>query len=247
MERIIQGNKSNQPMIDIYRGNERFHTRAGWLDSYHSFSFSHHYDPANTHHGLLRVSNDDVIKAGTGFQTHPHQDMEIVTWVLGGELEHKDSEGNKGIIYPGLAQRMSAGTGIWHSEMNPRGDRDVHLVQMWVLPDTESLAPTYEQLDINPQLEKGGLVLIASGRGHTAAISIRQRGAVLWGGRLRPGETVQIPDARFAHLYLAQGAAELEGAGPLAQGDAVRLTAAGSRRLTADPAAGAEVLLWEME
>jgi redox-sensitive bicupin YhaK (pirin superfamily) len=233
--------------VDIRRGNERFHTRAGWLDSYHSFSFSHHYDPANTHHGLLLVSNDDVIKAGTGFSTHPHQDMEIVTWVLNGELEHKDSEGNKGIIYPGLAQRMSAGTGIWHSEMNPKGDRDVHLVQMWVLPDTESINPTYEQLDINPQLEKGGLVPIASGRGHNAAISIRQRGAVLWGGRLRPGESVQLPDARVAHLYVAEGSAELEGAGLLGKGDAVRLTAAGSRRLTADPTAGAEVLLWEME
>lgn len=233
--------------VDIRHGNERFHTRAGWLDSYHSFSFSHHYDPANTHHGLLLVSNDDVIKAGTGFSTHPHQDMEIVTWVLNGELEHKDSEGNKGIIYPGLAQRMSAGTGIWHSEMNPKGDRDVHLVQMWVLPDTESINPTYEQLDINPQLEKGGLVPIASGRGHTAAISIRQRGAVLWGGRLRPGESVQLPDARVAHLYVAEGSAELEGAGLLAKGDAVRLTAAGARGLTADPTTGAEVLLWEME
>lgn len=234
-------------IVDIRHGHERFHTRAGWLDSYHSFSFSHHYDPANTHHGLLLVSNDDVIKAGTGFLTHPHQDMEIVTWVLSGELEHKDSEGNKGIIYPGLAQRMSAGTGIWHSEMNPRGDRDVRLVQMWVLPDTESINPTYEQLDINPQLDKGGLVPIASGRGHNAAIAIRQRGAVLWGGRLRPGETVQIPDARFAHLYVARGSAELEAAGSLVKGDAVRLTAAGARRLTADPISGAEVLLWEME
>jgi hypothetical protein len=233
-------------IVDIRHGSERFHTRAGWLDSYHSFSFSHHYDPANTHHGLLLVSNDDVIKAGTGFSTHPHQDMEIVTWVLDGELEHKDSEGNKGIIYPGLAQRMSAGTGIWHSEINPMGDRDVHFVQMWVLPDTESVKPAYEQLDINPQLEKGGLVPIASGRGHNAAISIRQRDAVLWGGRLRPGEVVRIPDSRFAHLFIAKGAAELEGAGLLAKGDAVRLTAAGGRRLTADPAAGVELLLWEM-
>jgi len=233
-------------MVDIRRGGERFHTRAGWLDSYHSFSFSHHYDPANTHHGLLLVSNDDIIKAGTGFSTHPHQDMEIVTWVLDGELEHKDSVGNKGVIYPGLAQRMSAGTGIWHSEMNPRGDREVRLVQMWVLPDTESVNPAYEQLDINSRLEKGGLVPIASGRGHDAAIAIRQRGAVLWGGHLRPGESVQIPDAPFAHLYIAKGAAELEEAGHLVKGDAVRLTAAGARRLTADPTAGAELLLWEM-
>ena len=126
------------PAVDVRRAHERFHTRIGWLDSHHSFSFSHHYDPANTHHGLLLVSNDDIVRAGTGFRTHPHQDMEIVTWVLDGELEHKDSEGHTGIIYPGLAQRMSAGTGIWHSEMNPRHDRDVHFVQMWVPPDTDA-------------------------------------------------------------------------------------------------------------
>src|SRR5437660_5808052 len=120
----IQASGKRTPMIDIRHGADRFHTKIDWLDSYHSFSFADHYDPKNTHHGLLLVSNDDVIKAGTGFRTHPHQDMEIVTWVLSGEVEHKDSEGNMGIIYPGLAQRMSAGTGIWHSEMNPRNDRD---------------------------------------------------------------------------------------------------------------------------
>ena len=239
-------NKMKTPTIDIWRGSERFHTKVDWLDSFHSFSFADHYDPANMRHGLLLVSNDDVIKAGTGFRTHPHQDMEIVTWVLEGEIEHKDSVGNKGIIYPGLAQRMSAGAGIWHSEMNPRADKDVHLVQMWVLPDTERIAPSYEQLDINAQLDRGGLVPIASGRGHDAAIKISQRGAVLWGGRLKPGETVRVPDAPFAHVFVAKGAAELEEAGHLAAGDAVRLTAAGARRLTADAGQGAEVLIWEM-
>jgi redox-sensitive bicupin YhaK (pirin superfamily) len=234
--------KSN---IDIRRADERFHSRTAWLDSYHSFSFGLHYDPKNTHHGLLLVSNDDIIKPGTGFSTHPHQDMEIVTWVLDGELEHKDSQGHKGIIYPGLAQRMSAGTGIWHSEMNPRGDKAVHLVQMWVLPDTERIHPGYEQLDISHELEKGGLVPIASGRGHNAAISIRQKGAVLWGGRLKPGEKVTIPESRFAHVYIAKGAARLEGAGELDAGNAVRLIEAGTPRLTAHAQSGAEVLIWE--
>lgn len=233
-------------IVDIRRADDRFHTRTGWLDSYHSFSFADHYDPGNTHHGLLLVSNDDIIKAGTGFRTHPHEDMEIVTWVLDGELEHKDSAGNKGIIYPGLAQRMSAGTGIWHSEMNPTNDRDVHLVQMWVLPDTERISPGYQQLDITAELNRGGLVPIASGRGHDAAISIRQGGAVLWGGRLKPGETQALPDAKFVHLYVAKGAATLEGAGPLNAGDAVRHTGAHSLRLTADSMQGAEVLIWEM-
>src|SRR5688500_11788500 len=166
-----------------------------------------------------------------GFMTHPHRDMEIVTWVLDGELEHKDSEGNHGIIYPGLAQRMSAGTGIWHSEMNPSKGEDVRLVQMWVVPDTERLDPGYEQLDIGAELDKGGLVPIASGRGHDAAISIRQKGAVLLGGRLKPDEAVSLPDAEFVHLFVARGLVDLEGAGPLVQGDAVRLTGAGGPRV----------------
>jgi quercetin 2,3-dioxygenase len=231
------------PAIDIRRADERPHTRIGWLDSRHSFSFGGHYDPTNVHHGLLLVSNDDRVAAGTGFTTHPHRDMEIVTWVLSGSLEHKDSEGNHGIIYPGLAQRMSAGTGIWHSEMNPSPVEDVHFIQMWVLPDTESLDPGYEQLDINSELDRGGLVPIASGAGHDAAISIRQRDAVLWGGRLQPGETVTVPDSRHVHLFLAAGAGSLEGAGELHEGDAVRLTAAGSPRFTAGPT-GTELLVW---
>ena len=236
----------NKSIIDIRRKNDAFHTQGGWLDSRHAFSFANHYDPENTHHGLLLVSNDDVIKAGTGFSTHPHRDMEIVTWVLDGELEHKDSEGNKGIIYPGLAQRMSAGSGIYHSEINNSGTKDVHLVQMWVVPDKERIQPGYQQLDINQQIDKGGLVPIASGRGHNAAISIQQKGAVLWGGRLKAGGTVTIPDARFAHLYIAKGAVTLEGAGRLETGDAVRLTTAGTPKLIADDKTGAEILLWEM-
>ncbi len=232
--------------IDVRRAGDRFATRLPWLDSHHSFSFSRHYDPANTHHGLLLVNNDDIVRAGTGFSTHPHQDMEIVTWVLDGELEHKDSVGHRGVLYPGLAQRMSAGRGIWHSEMNPRGEADVHFVQMWVLPDTERVDPSYEQLDVNGELSGGGLVPIASGRGHDAAISIRQEGAVLWGGRLQPGETAAVPDSRFAHLFVARGALTVDGAGRLEAGDAVRFTHAGAPSITAGPLEGAEVLIWEL-
>jgi hypothetical protein len=169
--------------------------------------------------------------------------MEIVTWVLSGELEHKDSEGNHEIIYPGLAQRMSAGTGIWHSEMNPSGSQDVHFVQMWVLPDTERIDPGYEQLDINDQLADGGLVPVASGKGHDAAIRIRQRDAVLWAGRLSAGERVVVPDDVHVHVYVARGGVDLEGAGPLGEGDAARLTAAGQLAATAG-ADGAELLVW---
>ncbi len=140
---------------------------------------------------------------------------------------------------------MSAGTGIYHSEMNPSGETDVHFVQMWVVPDTERIDPGYEQLDIKTELATGGLVPVASGRGHDSAISIRQRDAVLWAARLQAGESVAVPDGRWAHVFVARGTAELEGAGGLDEGDAVRLTAAGSPRLVACDA-GAEVLIWQM-
>ena len=235
-----------QPTIDIRRGGERFLTKIDWLDSRHSFSFGPHHDAENTNHGLLLVSNDDVIEAGSGFSTHPHRDMEIVTWVLSGELEHKDSTGNVGLIYPGLAQRMSAGRGILHSEINAANDAPVHLVQMWVLPDTDKIAPSYSQLDINAELARGGLVPVASGRGHDAAISIQQKGAVLWAARLAPGERVSLPEANFVHFYVAKG--EVTGAelGTLVAGDAARLTIAGKLAVSAGPA-GAEVLVWEMD
>lgn len=229
--------------IDIRRAGDRFHTRAGWLDSRHSFSFGRHYSPDNTHHGQLLVLNDDRVAGGTGFETHPHRDMEIVTWVLDGELEHKDSEGNRGLIYPGLAQRMSAGRGIWHSEKNWSPTEEVHFIQMWVVPDTASVDPGYQQLDINDQLERGGLVPIASGRGHDAAISIRQKDAVLWGARLQPGARAVVPEAPFGHVFVARGSAELEANGTLDTGDAARLTSTGAISLIAGDD-GAEILIW---
>ena len=231
------------PAIDVRPAASRFHTDIGWLDSWHSFSFGNHYDPANTGHGLLLVSNDDRVAAGRGFGTHSHRDMEIVTWVLSGRLLHEDSEGNHGELYPGLAQRMSAGTGIAHSEMNGSDTEPVHFVQMWVPPDRNGIEPGYEQLDVNDELAKGGLRPIASGQGHAGAISFHQRDAVLWGCRLTAGETVAVPEAPHVHVFVAVGDADLEGAGPLATGDAARLAAAGSPRLTAG-AHGAEVLIW---
>jgi redox-sensitive bicupin YhaK (pirin superfamily) len=240
---LVVPNMTNAREVDIRRSDDRFHTQAGWLDSKHSFSFGSHHAPSNMHHGQLLVLNDDRVAGGTGFDTHPHRDMEIVTWVLDGELEHKDSEGNRGLIYPGLAQRMSAGRGIWHSEKNWSATDEVHFVQMWVLPDTESIDPGYQQLDINDQLNGGGLVPIASGQGHDAAISLRQRDAVLWGGRLRPGEQVRVPDAAFGHVFVARGSAELESNGMLDTGDAARLTGGVEAGLVAG-VDGAEVLIW---
>src|SRR5260221_537601 len=130
----------------------RFHTKIDWLDSWHSFSFGDFYDPGNSHHGLLRVLNDDVIAPGGGFGMHPHRDMEIVTWVLDGALEHRDTEGNVGLITRNVAQRMSAGTGIRHSETNASSTEPVNLLQMWVPPDTPGIPPGYEQEDVNDRL-----------------------------------------------------------------------------------------------
>jgi hypothetical protein len=229
-------------------------TRLGWLDSKHSFSFGRHYDPANSHHGLLLVNNDDTVKPGTGFETHPHRDMEIVTWVLQGSLVHQDSEGHTGVIYPGLAQRMSAGTGILHSEKNDSWRLDgaqhtdpVHFVQMWVVPDENGITPGYEQLEIDHELLAGSLVPVASGMPEhegAAAIRIKNRYAALHAARLQPGQSVTLPDAPFLHLFVPRGTVTLEGTGELVTGDAVRFTATGGQRVTAvEPA---EILAWEM-
>jgi redox-sensitive bicupin YhaK (pirin superfamily) len=230
--------------VDIRRAATRLHTQLDWLDSWHSFSFGGHYDPSNTHHGLLLVSNDDRVVAGGGFGTHGHRDMEIVTWVLDGALEHHDSEGNHGVIEPGHAQRMSAGTGIRHSEMNASRDFPVHFLQMWVPPDAESLAPGYEQRDVSAELRGDALFPLASGREAGAGIRINQRDATLWVSRLGEGATVNVPDAPYVHVFVATGDATLA-THALAAGDAARLTSAGPLTLAAGPA-GAEVVIWEM-
>ncbi len=233
-------------VIDLRRASERFHTELDWLDSWHSFSFSRHYDPENTHHGLLLVNNDDVIRGGGGFGTHAHRDMEIVTWVLHGELEHRDSIGTVGVIYPGLAQRMSAGHGITHSEVNASASADVHLVQMWVPPDANGLEPGYEQRDLGDALAGGGLVAIASGQGHEGAVTIHQRDAVLWGGRLGTAEQVTVPQATHVHVFVPIGTATVHNGRDtttLTPGDAIRLTDEGPLELTAGNV-GAEILVW---
>jgi redox-sensitive bicupin YhaK (pirin superfamily) len=227
--------------VEIRRADDRAKTKISWLDSKHSFSFGSHYDPSNTHHGLLLVNNDDIVKPGTGFDTHPHRDMEIVTWVLRGSLVHQDSTGHSGVIYPGLAQRMSAGRGILHSEKNDAwtltGDEShsepVHFVQMWVVPDESGITPGYQQLEIDDELLRGGLVTIASGmpqHANQSAITIRNRYAALHGARM--------------HLFVPRGEVTLEGAGALREGDAVRFTASGGQRVTATQPA--EILAWEM-
>jgi redox-sensitive bicupin YhaK (pirin superfamily) len=212
---------------------------------------------------VLLVNNDDIVAPGAGFETHPHRDMEIVTWVLRGQLVHQDSEGYNGVIYPGLAQRMSAGRGILHSEKNDawkltggdagsasehaKHDDPVHFVQMWVVPDEQSIDPGYEQLEIGDELLRGGLVPVASGMAKhdgAAAIRIKNAYAALHVARLEPGNSVTLPDAPYLHLFVPRGAVSLEGAGDLAEGDAVRLTGQGGQRVTAT--SPTEILVWEM-
>jgi redox-sensitive bicupin YhaK (pirin superfamily) len=243
--------------VEVRRAGGRARTVTDWLDSRHSFSFGAHYDPADTHFGLLVACNEDVIRPGTGYDTHPHRDVEILTWVLDGTLLHRDSTGHTGLVRPGLAQRITAGSGIEHSERNdpwpadpgsgpPRPD--AHLVQMWVLPDTDGVPPGYDQRDITPELDSGDLVVVASGMSRHVderAVAIRQRQAALHAARLPAGGSVTLPPAPLAHLFVARGSLRLEGTGTLGPGDAARVTAADGQRVSAD-AGGAEVLVWEM-
>lgn len=233
--------------VDIRPAATRFRTATGWLESYHSFSFGPHFDPVNTSFGLLLAHNDETVAPSTGFGIHPHRDLEIVTWVLQGALSHRDSSGHHGIVRPGLAQRMSAGRGIRHSENND-GTEPLRYVQMWVQPDEPGLTPSYQQLEVGDRLRTPELVPIASGlprHAGAAAIRLHQKDAGLSVARLGPGATVAVPAAPYVHVFVAVGTATLENAGHLGTADAARLVDAGGERITAGPA-GAEVLVWEM-
>jgi redox-sensitive bicupin YhaK (pirin superfamily) len=231
---------------DIRRAADRFHTRTAWLDSWHGFSFGEHYDPDDTHFGLLTAHNDDRLLADTGFAPHPHRDLEIVTWVLEGSLVHRDSAGHEGVVGPGTAQRVSAGSGIEHSE--DAAGVDTHLVQMWVLPDVDGVAPAYEQRDIGAELDRGGRVVVASGMPRYAgerAISIHQRHAALHAARLTAGGRSALPSAPYVHVHVTRGSVDVEDAGTLETADTLRLTDGDGQRITA-LTDDAEVLVWEM-
>ena len=256
------------PAIEVLRASNRMRTETSWLDSWHCFSYGRHYDPDNTHHGLLVVCNDNSIRGSTGFAEHAHEEMEIVTWMVEGELEHRDcAGGGTHVLRPGMVRRLSAGRGIRHSEMNPAGWAPTRYIEMWVPPDREGLEPGVELADMEGALAAGGLVPVAAGAagaqgtggvpGTTAAgaamdsaVFLHQAQAVLWAARLAPGEQVILPDARHVHLYVVIGGGVLDtgglaGAGLLEEGDSVRLTAAGSPLFTAPPSGTAEILVWE--
>ena len=239
------------PHLHHIPARSRFHTQIDWLNSWHSFSFADHYSSANTHFGLLLVSNDDLIAPGAGFPLHPHKNMEIVTWVLSGELRHRDSAGNEGLITPGMAQRMSASSGIRHEEYNNSDYNDLHLLQMWVPPAQDGGDPGYEQVAREDALTNGALVTIASADPDRfgGGVTIHQPGARLVVSRLNPGSTVELPPAAFTHIFLAKGSGSVNTAGttlPLATGDVIRLRGETEAQLTGETAQ-AEFVVWLMD
>jgi quercetin 2,3-dioxygenase len=221
----------------------RVRARFGWLDSRHTFSFGHYHDDAHMGFGPLRVINEDRVTPGAGFDTHGHSDMEILSYVLEGELAHKDSIGTGSVIRPGEVQRMSAGTGIRHSEFNPSPQAPVHFLQIWILPEREGLKPGYQQSAF-PLDDKGRLHLVASGDGRDGSLTINQD-VDLYAGRLTEGEIVErkLRDGGLGWLQVARGAVSLNGVA-LATGDGAAIEKETDLVIRAD--SDAEILLFEM-
>lgn len=227
-------------MMNIRKANERGHANHGWLDTYHTFSFADYYDPRWMGFRTLRVINDDLVMPGMGFGTHPHRDMEILTYILSGSLEHKDSMGNGRVIRAGEVQYMSAGTGVRHSEFNPSGDEAVHLLQIWIQPDRTGLAPRYAEKSF-AAMPNGGLHLVASKTGREGSIAIRQD-ADVWLAKLGAGQRATHPLApgRHAWVHIAEGEVTLNGK-TLAGGDAAAVSGETALELSASKPAQALV------
>ncbi|MFN5516311.1 MAG: pirin family protein [Cyanobacteriota bacterium] len=204
------------------KSQERGYADHGWLQSYHTFSFAHYYDPDYLNFRSLRVINEDRIRGGGGFATHSHRDMEIITYVLSGRLEHQDSLGNQALIEPGKIQRMSAGTGITHSEYNASETEPVHLLQIWLLPNQTRLPPSYEETFIDLEASRGQFQTIATPTGEQDTITIHQN-ATLSVARLAPGERLPLPVADYAWLQVSKGSVSL-GEISLGQGDGLGIS-----------------------
>jgi redox-sensitive bicupin YhaK (pirin superfamily) len=228
----------------IHDRNARGRSQTGWLDSYHTFSFSSFYDPNRMGFRTLRVINDDRIAPGAGFPTHGHRDMEILTYVLSGAVEHKDSLGTGSVIRPGDVQIMSAGTGIQHSEFNHSGTEPLHLLQIWILPDEKGLAPRYEQKAFTPAEKRGQLRLVAAKDGRDGAVTIHQD-VDIYASVLEPGDEVnyRLKGDRYAWLQIAQGVATLNGE-QLRAGDGVQIN--GEEQLQISTEIGTELLLFDL-
>ncbi|MDB4942201.1 MAG: hypothetical protein JWP97_1735 [Labilithrix sp.] len=230
--------------LTIRRANERGHAQHGWLDSFHTFSFADYHDPKHMGFRALRVINDDTVSPGQGFGTHAHRDMEIISYVLEGALEHKDSMGTGSVLRPGDVQRMSAGTGVRHSEFNGSKEEPVHFLQIWIQPDKSGYAPGYEERRFSPEEKRGKLRVVATQDGREGTISVHQDVSI-YAGLFDKGEqtTFEVPAGRHAWLHVAKGSVTVNGE-LLNAGDAVAVAAPG--RLEIAGAAAAEVLVFDL-
>ena len=230
-------------MIEIRRGNERGHARHGWLDSFHSFSFADYYDPAHMGFGPLRVINEDRVQAGRGFGAHGHRDMEIISYVLDGALAHRDSIGNGSVIRPGDVQRMSAGTGVTHSEFNASERDPVHFLQIWIEPSVRGIPPSYEEKRFDDLSAEGAWRLIASSDGREGSVRIHQDASV-YVARFDQGAAEHVlASGRRAYVHVIRGSANVNGRA-LEAGDALKLQ--NEPRVAVEEARDAEILLFDL-
>ena len=231
-------------MIALRKSAERGFADHGWLKSFHTFSFAGYYDPRNMGFGSLRVINEDRVAPGQGFGNHPHRDMEIISYVLDGELEHKDSMGTGSVIRPGDVQRMSAGTGVFHSEYNPSQKNGVHFLQIWIEPAEVGIKPSYEQKFFGPEEKRGKLRLLASPDGRDGSVKVHQD-AQLYAALVDGDETVthRLAPGRKAYVHVARGAVTVNGQ-PLGSGDALKVQ--GESEVVIDQGDKAEVLLFDL-
>lgn len=232
-------------MLTIRRSRERGHFDHGWLNTYHTFSFDQYYDPRYMGFRSLRVINEDVVAPGRGFPTHGHRDMEIITYILEGALKHEDSMGNGSVIRPGDVQRMTAGTGVRHSEKNPSATDRVHLIQIWILPNAENLNPGYEQKAFSEDERRGVLRLIASGDGRDGSVSLNQD-VSLFASLLDAGQQVEqtMDQKRYGWIQVARGSIDVNGE-KAAQGDGVVVV--GESNLIVKAEEPAEILLFDLQ
>jgi quercetin 2,3-dioxygenase len=235
---------SHRTMLTLRKSQDRGYADHGWLKSFHSFSFADYHDPAHMGFGNLRVINEDRIAPGTGFGTHGHRDMEIVSYVLSGALAHKDSMGHVEAIVPGEVQRMSAGTGVRHSEFNHAPDATTHFLQIWILPDHQGIEPGYEQKAFAAQDKRGALKLVASPDGREGSVTLHADAAI-YAGLFDGSERAELAldKGRLAYAHVVRGVVSINGQ-PLAAGDAAKLT--GESRLVIDQGSDAEVLVFDL-
>jgi quercetin 2,3-dioxygenase len=231
-------------MLEVRRSLDRGYADHGWLKTYHTFSFADYYDPVYEEWGVLRVINEDRVKAGKGFGTHAHRDMEILTYILEGELEHKDSMGNGSVIRPGDVQRMSAGTGVTHSEFNPSPSQEVHLLQIWIKPNVAGVAPGYEQKHFADAEKRGKLCLVASPTGEDGSVLIRQDARV-YSGFFNASERAEfeVAKGRRAYAHVARGSIAVNET-RLNAGDGVKITKPG--RIALQSGRDADVLMFDL-